>query len=160
MLVDVVMPGWIPFKGLAVSQDIPGWIRAHDVALGYAWQTLVGGHLGRLGNRADAELQKQYVADLQASARATVASLDPTPFFQKYGPTGNSWAIFKAYLDAASQQAADPIVAKYTANWQRRMCLRSTMPTSCSNRCGSTLEYSDRSAITHSHARGVATSHA
>src|ERR1700730_11753060 len=114
MLVDVVMPGWIPFKGLAVSQDIPGWISAHDVALGYAWQTLVGGHLGRLGSRADAELQKQYVADLQASARATMASLDPTPFFQKYGPTGNSWAIFKAYLDAASQQAAAPIVAKYT----------------------------------------------
>jgi glyoxylase-like metal-dependent hydrolase (beta-lactamase superfamily II) len=114
MVVDVVMPGWIPFKGLAVSQDIPGWISAHDVALGYAWQTLVGGHLRRLGSRADAELQKQYVVDLQASARATMASLDPTPFFQKYGPSGNSWAIFKAYLDAASQQAADPIVAKYT----------------------------------------------
>jgi SnoaL-like polyketide cyclase len=29
------------------------------------------------------------------------------------------------------------------------------MPTSCSSRCGSTLEYSDRSAITHSHARGT-----
>jgi hypothetical protein len=92
---------------------IPGWIAAHDVALGYAWQTLVGGHLGRLGTRADAELQKQYVADLQASAPATVATLDPTPFFQKYGPNGNSWAIFKAYLDAASQQTADPVVAKY-----------------------------------------------
>src|SRR3989440_4775259 len=36
MFVDVVMPGWIPFKGLAVSQDIPGWISAHDVALGCA----------------------------------------------------------------------------------------------------------------------------
>jgi len=114
MLVDVVMPGWIPFKGLAVSQDIPGWIHAHDVALGYAWHTLVGGHLGRLGSRADAELQKHYLADLEASARATLASLDPTPFFQKYGPAGNSWAIFKAYLDAASQQAAAPVVAAYT----------------------------------------------
>jgi glyoxylase-like metal-dependent hydrolase (beta-lactamase superfamily II) len=114
MVVDVVMPGWIPFKGLAVSQDIPGWMHAQDVAMTYHWRTLVGGHLGRLGSRADAELQKQYVVDLQTSARATMASLDPTPFFQKYGPTGNSWAIFKAYLDAASQQAADPIVAKYT----------------------------------------------
>jgi glyoxylase-like metal-dependent hydrolase (beta-lactamase superfamily II) len=113
MLVDVVMPGWIPFKGLAVSQDIPGWIAAHEAALGYAWQTLVGGHVGRLGTRADAQLQKEYVADLQASARAAVATLDPTPFFEKYKPTGNSWAIFKAYLDAASQQAADPVVAKY-----------------------------------------------
>jgi len=114
MVVDVVFPGWIPFKGLAVSQDVPGWMRAQDVAMTYAWRTLVGGHLGRLGARADADLQRQYVADLAASARATLASLDPTPFFRKYVPTGNSWAIFKAYLDAASQQAAAPVIAKYT----------------------------------------------
>jgi glyoxylase-like metal-dependent hydrolase (beta-lactamase superfamily II) len=114
MVVDVVMPGWIPFKGLAVSQDIPGWVHAQDIAMSYAWQTLVAGHLGRLGTRADVELQREYVADLAASARSTVASLDPTPFFKKYGPTGNTWAIFKAYLDAASRQAADPVVAKYT----------------------------------------------
>lgn len=114
MVVDVVFPGWVPFKGLAVSQDIPGWVRAQNVAMGYAWQTLVAGHLGRLGTRADGELQQHYVADLDASARTTLANLDPTPFFQKYGPTGNAWAIFKAYLDAASQQTADPVVAKYT----------------------------------------------
>jgi glyoxylase-like metal-dependent hydrolase (beta-lactamase superfamily II) len=114
MVVDVVFPGWAPFKGLGVSQDVPGWVHAQDITLNYAWQTLVAGHLGRLGTRADVALQRQYVADLEASARATMASLDPTPFFQKYGPTGNSWAIFKAYLDAASQQAADPVVAKYT----------------------------------------------
>src|SRR5215472_6309769 len=62
MVVDVVFPGWIPFKGLAVSQDIPGWVRAQNVAMGYAWQTLVAGHLGRLGTRADVELQQHYVA--------------------------------------------------------------------------------------------------
>src|SRR5215471_8414292 len=109
MVVDVVFPGWVPFKGLAVSQDIPGWVRAQNVAMGYAWQTLVGGHLGRLGTRADGELQQHYVADLAASARATIASLDPTPFFQS-----NTWAIFKAYLDAASRQTAGPVEARYT----------------------------------------------
>jgi glyoxylase-like metal-dependent hydrolase (beta-lactamase superfamily II) len=114
MVVDVIFPGWVPFKGLAVSQDIPGWVHAQDVAMGYAWQTLVAGHLGRLGTRADGELQKQYVADLDANARTALANLDPTPFFQKYGPTGNAWAIFKAYLDAASQQTADPVVARYS----------------------------------------------
>ena len=45
-----------------------------------------------------------------------------------------------------------PSLPSTPANWQRPMCLPSTMPTSCSSRCGSTLEYSDRSAITHSHA--------
>ncbi len=35
MLVDVVFPGWVPFKNLAISQDIPAWIKEHDVALSY-----------------------------------------------------------------------------------------------------------------------------
>jgi len=113
MVVDVIFPGWVPFKNLAVSQDIPGWVRAHDIALDYGWTTLVGGHLGRLGMRADAELQRQYIRDLDASVEQTISSLDPTPFFQQYGPAGNAWAIFKTYLDAAAQQAADPVVDKY-----------------------------------------------
>jgi glyoxylase-like metal-dependent hydrolase (beta-lactamase superfamily II) len=111
MLVDVFFPGWVPWKQLAVSQDIPDWINAQDVAMSYPWQTLVGGHLGRLGTRADAELQIAYVADLLAGARATVTSLDPSPFFKRYGD--NAWAIYKAYLDAASAQIAAPVTAKY-----------------------------------------------
>ena len=71
MLVDVIFPRWVPFKELAVSQDIPDWIKAQDIALSLPWHTLVAGHLGRLGTRDDAELQIAYVADLLASARAT-----------------------------------------------------------------------------------------
>jgi hypothetical protein len=40
-----------------------------------------------------------------------VATLNPAPFFKKYG--NNSWAIFKAYLDAAAAQIAAPVTAKY-----------------------------------------------
>ncbi|MBK3576343.1 MBL fold metallo-hydrolase [Streptomyces sp. MBT65] len=114
MVVDVLFPGWVPFGNLAVSQNIPGWINAHDVAMSYPWKTLVGGHLGRLGVRADGVIQKQYVTDLEDSVRAAIKSLDPTPCFQKYGASNNSWAIFKAYLNAAAQLAATPIAAKYT----------------------------------------------
>ncbi|MCT9935325.1 MBL fold metallo-hydrolase [Planotetraspora sp. A-T 1434] len=114
MVADVIYPGWVPFTNLAVSQDIPGWVGAHDVAMNYPWKTLVGGHLGRLGVRADGHLQRQYIADLEASTRDAMATVDPTPFFQKYGPAGNGWAIFKTYLNAVAQQAAAPVVAKYT----------------------------------------------
>ena len=31
----------------------------------------------------------------------------------KYGPSGNAWAIFKAYLDAAAVQAARRSPTKY-----------------------------------------------
>jgi glyoxylase-like metal-dependent hydrolase (beta-lactamase superfamily II) len=114
MVVDVVFPGWTPFKNLAESQDVPGWLAAHETAMSYSWTTLVAGHLGRLGTPKDVRLQQQYVTDLQNSARTALTTLDPTPYFEKYGATGNSWAIFKAYLDAVARRAADPVAAKYT----------------------------------------------
>jgi hypothetical protein len=113
MVVDVLFPGWVPFENLALSQDIPGWVRAHDITMDYPWTSLVGGHLGRLGARADGELQRQYIRDLDASARQTMTSLDPTPYFEKYGPSGNAWAIFETYLYAAARQTAAPVVDKY-----------------------------------------------
>ena len=114
MVVDVLFPGWVPFKNLAVSQDIPDWVKAQSIAMDYPWHTLVGGHLGRLGTRADGELQIQYMNDLDASTRAAITSVDPTPCFAKYGAQGNAWAIFKTFLDAVAQTAAAPVTAKYT----------------------------------------------
>jgi glyoxylase-like metal-dependent hydrolase (beta-lactamase superfamily II) len=111
MVVDVFMPGWVPFYQFSVAQDVPDTITSQDIAMSNQWQTLVAGHLGRLGVRADGELQIAYIKDLLTSARATMASLDPTPFFQQYG--NNAWAIFKAYLDAASAQTAAPVIDKY-----------------------------------------------
>ncbi|WP_328500185.1 MBL fold metallo-hydrolase [Streptomyces sp. NBC_00457] len=114
MLVDVLYPGWVPFKNLGVSQDIPAWIRAQSIAMGYPWRTFVGGHLGRLGVRADGALQIQYMDDLDAGTRSAIASVDPSPFFAKYGAQGNSWAIFNTFLDAVADTAAVPVAAKYT----------------------------------------------
>ena len=111
MFVDVLFPGWVPFYQLAVAQDIPDYIKSQEIAMGYEWQTLAAGHLGRLGTRADGKLQIAYINDLVATARATMASLDPTPFFQQYG--NNAWGLFKAYLDAASAQTATPVTEKY-----------------------------------------------
>lgn len=111
MFVDVLFPGWVPWYQLAVAQDIPDYIKSQQIAMGYEWRTLAAGHLGRLGTRADAELQIAYINDLLTSAQATMASLNPGPFFQQYG--NNAWAIFKAYLDAASAQTAAPVTEKY-----------------------------------------------
>ena len=33
MLVDVVFPGWVPYPYLAVTTDVGGFTRAHDIAL-------------------------------------------------------------------------------------------------------------------------------
>jgi glyoxylase-like metal-dependent hydrolase (beta-lactamase superfamily II) len=112
MLVDVVLPGWVPIYNVNVSTDIPGFIEAPDIALSYPWRHYIGGHLGRLGTRDDVVVHQQYFADMAESIRTTLASLDPTPFFMKYGT--NVWAGVKTYIDAVTEQAAAPIVQKYT----------------------------------------------
>ena len=57
-------------------------------------------------------LEQQYLADLSAGARAALGTVDPTPFFVKYG--NNSWAAIKGYLDAVADAAAAPVIEKYT----------------------------------------------
>jgi glyoxylase-like metal-dependent hydrolase (beta-lactamase superfamily II) len=112
MLIDVVNPGWVPIYLANLSENIPGYIEAPANALAYAWKHFIGGHLGRLGTRDDITVHQQYMADIAASVRQTMATLDPTPFFVKYGE--NAWAGVKGWLDAVADAAAAPVAEKYT----------------------------------------------
>jgi glyoxylase-like metal-dependent hydrolase (beta-lactamase superfamily II) len=112
MLVDVVLPGWVPIYNINVSTDIPGFLAAPEVALSYPWRHYIGGHMGRLGTRDDVAVHQQYFADMTGSVRDALATVDPTPFFVRYGT--NSWGGVKTYLDAVTEQAAAPVVQKYT----------------------------------------------
>jgi len=112
MLIDVVNVGWAPFAVLNLSEDVPGYIEAPAKALSYPWKHFIGGHLGKLGTRDDVTLHQQYVADIVASVKTAMSTVDPTPYFQKYGE--NAWAAVKGYLDAISDSAAAPVIEKYT----------------------------------------------
>ena len=113
MLVDVVFPGWVPFAYLAESQNIPGWLEAPAQALGYPFQTFVGGHLTRLGTRDDVAVQQQYIADLKAAAASAIGTFNPAAVYASVDDT-NPWAIFRAYLDGVAAQAADAVVPRWT----------------------------------------------
>ena len=91
---------------------MPGYITAAGKALSYLWKHLIGGHLGRLGTREDVVLHPEYVADMVANAKSALNSVDPTPYFRKYGE--NAWAAVKGYLDAVTDAAAAPVIDKYT----------------------------------------------
>ena len=112
MLVDIVNPGWVPIYNLNLSEDAPGYIDAAEKALSYPWKHYLGGHLGRLGTRDDIKLHQQYIADIVESAEAALGSVDPTPYFVKYG--ANVWAGVNGYLDEVTARAAEPVIAKYT----------------------------------------------
>ena len=113
MLVDVIFPGWTPFKNLAVAEYAPDFIRAHDQVLSFDFDTLIGGHLGRLGSRQDVEIQREYVQDMLANTVEALKTVDFGAVVQKTG-LDDPWIAFATYFDAVIQKATDLTIPKWT----------------------------------------------
>jgi hypothetical protein len=52
------------------------------------------------------------MADIAGSSRHAIDTVDPMPYFEKYGE--NAWAAPKGYLDEIAATAAAPVIEKYT----------------------------------------------
>ena len=119
MLVDVIFPGWSPFNDLALAEDVPKFLEAHDLVLSFDFETFVGGHLNRLGRRQDVEAARRYMDDLRLNAAAALS--DPA-LFQIFGIVpGNSLGAFSIYLDQVACRCAnltlDPAATPSGENW-------------------------------------------
>jgi len=112
MLIDIVNPRWAPFYHANLSDDIQGYIEAPANALAYSWKHFISGHLGHLGTREDVTLHHAYMADVVESSKRAVDTVDPTPYFVKYGE--NTWAAVAGYLEEIAATAAAPVIEKYT----------------------------------------------
>ena len=111
MLVDIFLPRWVPFDSFNLNEDVPGSIAAPDTAMAYPWKHFIGGHMGRLGTRADMAVYQQYVNDIIDGVKKALGTVDPTPFFAKYG--NNVWAASQQYLAAVVAYASGPVIKKY-----------------------------------------------
>src|SRR5215472_9432483 len=111
MLVDINLPGWVPFDSFNLNEDVPGSLAAPVTAMAYPWTHFIGGHMGRLGTRDDLAVYQQYVTDLIDNIKVALGAVDPTPFFIKYG--NNSWAAVKTFQDAQVAYATAPVIQKY-----------------------------------------------
>ena len=76
MLIDVVNAGWVPIYNVNLSEDVPGYMAAPATALSYPWTRLISGPLGRLATRDDVAVHQQYIADIDASAREALESVE------------------------------------------------------------------------------------
>ena len=82
MFIDVVNAGWVPIYNLNLSEDVIGYMGAPAIALSYPWTHFISGHLGRLATRDDVAVHQQYIADIEASAREALASVNPVPYLR------------------------------------------------------------------------------
>lgn len=131
MVVDVLFPGWVPFRRLALSSDIDGWVKGHLSMLEYvdSETKIIAGHVTKLGSKADLALQLEYVGDIIKSVGETY--LDPTTLMgggvgnsavdtydSVHGPysafdTAAKWSLFSAFYDAATMRCATVLDEKY-----------------------------------------------
>jgi len=128
MLVDVIFPGWAPFPYLAVAKDVAGVIKTHDIVLKYDFDTLVGGHLTRLGTRNDVIVQKEFVSDLEKAAAKANQEVRFGKIASQVGSFANPWLIFSKYIDAVDANCVNSMLPK----WETRLGgAQATMWTHC-----------------------------
>ena len=112
MFIDVVNAGWVPIYNTNLSEDVIGYMGAPAIALSYPWTHLISGHVGRLATRDDVAVHQQYIADIEASSKEALATINPVPYYVDAAP--NFWLGIKGHLNAVTEAAAAPVIAKYT----------------------------------------------
>ena len=117
MLVDIIYPGWIPFPYLAGAQDVAGFIQAHDIALKYDFDTLVAGHLTRLGTRNDVIVQKEFVSDLEKAAAKANQEVKLGKIASQLASFKNPWLTRSKFIGAVDTNCVNSMLPK----WETRL---------------------------------------
>jgi glyoxylase-like metal-dependent hydrolase (beta-lactamase superfamily II) len=116
MVVDVVFPGWMPWRRWALAQDVPGYF--HQVAEidQVPFKALIGGHVSRVGTHADVRTQLEFMGDVKAAA---ANALKTTAIGEEMSPQdkANPWAVFDNYIDRVVVQCVSSVSPK----WQSRL---------------------------------------
>ena len=104
--IDIIFPGRVPFKKLALAEDTFGYVNAHDVMLSFDIDWLVSGHFGRLASREDVVVQQEYIQDIVSNA---MTALQTVYFFAIAAETRfqNLALLLDTYLETVAETCAD-----------------------------------------------------
>lgn len=120
--VDVVFPGWAPPFTLGITEDVARYRDVHAALLRLDWEVFSGGHLTRLGSRADVAASGRYAADLIAAAAAATAAVDDRALAEagvaavadpRSRLYGNAWASFALLRRLQGDACARAMLAKW-----------------------------------------------
>jgi glyoxylase-like metal-dependent hydrolase (beta-lactamase superfamily II) len=114
MVVDVVFPGWMPWRRFAVAQDIPGHFAQVEEIRNLDWDTLVGGHVERTGTHADVDVQAEFNRDVKQAAATALATTKPGVGLNPLDNV-NPWAGYDNYIDRVAAQCVNALAPKWSA---------------------------------------------
>ena len=116
MVIDLIFPGWMPWRRFAVAQDIPAYFAQVKEINAMDFDTLVGGHVARTGTHADVAVQLSFLEDLRAAAETALKTTTPGEGLNP-SDRGNPWALFDHYID----RVALACVNQLTPKWSTRL---------------------------------------
>ena len=122
MLVDVVYPGYMPYKNLGITEDVQGYIEAHCQLLRYDFDTLVAGHVTRLGTRADVETSLAFLEELHATTQSLLAGMSFPAFLGSSAAKAlataeprSNWDLHNEYEKALGGRCFDRLHDKWAS---------------------------------------------
>jgi glyoxylase-like metal-dependent hydrolase (beta-lactamase superfamily II) len=113
MVVDIVFPGWMPWRRFALAQDVPAYFSQVDEIRKMKFDTLVGGHVARTGTHADVEVQWEFMSDLKIAARKALQATKAGEDVDKRDQV-NPWAVFGNYIDRVVIQCVNELTPKWS----------------------------------------------
>jgi glyoxylase-like metal-dependent hydrolase (beta-lactamase superfamily II) len=116
MVVDVVFPGWMPWRRFALAEDLSGYFDQVEAIAAHPFETFVGGHVSRTGNRADVLLQLDFMKDVKDAAAEALRGTAPGSGLHP-ADRSNPWAVFDSFIDRVAGQC----VASVTRRWRSRL---------------------------------------
>ena len=116
MVVDLVFPGWMPWRRFAVAHDVPGHFEQVEEIRKLDWDTLVSGHVTRTGTHADVDLQAEFNRDIKQAAAAALAATKPSVGLNPLD-AANPWAGYDNYIDRVAAQCVNTVTPK----WSRKL---------------------------------------
>jgi glyoxylase-like metal-dependent hydrolase (beta-lactamase superfamily II) len=116
MVVDVVFPGWMPWRRFALAQDIPGYFQQVADIDEVPFETFVGGHVSRVGTHEDVRTQLEFMNDLKTAASIALQTTQLGAELDTRDST-NPWAVFDSYIDRVAAACVNVVSPK----WQARL---------------------------------------
>jgi glyoxylase-like metal-dependent hydrolase (beta-lactamase superfamily II) len=113
MVIDVIFPGWMPWRRFALAQDIPAYFAQVEEISRMSWDVIVSGHVARTGTHADVALQLEFMNDLRNAARQALKSTKPGEGLNPADAT-NPWAVFDNYIDRVVIQCVNALTPKWS----------------------------------------------
>ena len=114
MVVDVIFPGWMPWRRFAVAQDIPAYFAQVKEINAMNFDTLVGGHVTRTGTPADVAMQLSFIEDLKTAAATALKTKVPGEGLTLADRSGNPWAVFDNYIDRVAIACVNQLTPKWS----------------------------------------------